>query len=146
MSKQNIEKIINSYLGTAFKHQGRVKKNAQNNGGVDCLGLIVLVLQELGVKIEDYKNYSTFPDGLLLKAELEKLLIKTSKEELIVGDILLFRIKNNPQHLAIVSKTEGGKVFFTHAYQPENKVVENSLDAVWRNRLAGSYKLLPTKF
>ncbi|MFN5351992.1 MAG: NlpC/P60 family protein [Alphaproteobacteria bacterium] len=144
MSKQNIEKVINSYLGTTFKHQGRVKKNAQNNGGVDCLGLIVLVLQELEIKIEDYKNYSTFPDGLLLKAELDKLLIKTPVEELMVGDILLFRIKNNPQHLAIVSKIDGGKIFFAHAYQPEKKVVENSLDAVWRNRLVGAYKTLKT--
>jgi hypothetical protein len=123
-----------------------VKKNAQNNGGVDGFGLIILVTEELGFKTQDYKHYSTFPDGLLLKRELDKQLIKTPVEELMVGDILLFRIKNNPQHLAIVSKIDWGKIFFTHAYQPENKVVENSLDLIWRKRLVSSYKLLSTQF
>ena len=39
-----VEKIIaeaHSWLGTKFKHQGRIKKTDNDSGGCDCLGLII---------------------------------------------------------------------------------------------------------
>ena len=75
------EEIINlarGWLGTPFKHQGRVK-----NHGCDCLGFIIGVGKELDIKPKgknlseiDEINYSQIPDSKRLQEKLSQYLMR----------------------------------------------------------------------
>jgi cell wall-associated NlpC family hydrolase len=102
--------------------------------GVDCVGLIVGVCEELGVAVEDTTNYHRFPDGVTLAKELERQLVKTATP--LPGDVLLFRVTKLPQHVAFCSP-----VGLIHAHQGSKTVVETVLAPSWRSRLIGAYSL-----
>ena len=42
-----ILRVAKSWLGTRFSYYGRVKINDKNKGGVDCVGLIMKVGEEI---------------------------------------------------------------------------------------------------
>ncbi len=154
-----------TWLGTRFVHQGRLKKGTAgqfDKGGVDCLGLLMGVALELGLKsrngnsLINYDNleYSMIPDGLKLKGSLAEHLHQVSfwqdasaiampvnvLEQINCGDILLFKLDGNPQHLAIAGR-EGESPTIIHAYLEAKKVVINSLAPPWTERLQGVYRL-----
>ena len=93
-----------TWLGTPFHHQARLKGK-----GCDCLGLVVGVADELelvnayGIHLSWYDeiDYPKAPDGAYLLAKLQALLIEVPKDQARPGDLGLFNIQNNPQHLAI---------------------------------------------
>lgn len=132
--------IINqarTWLGTPFHHQARLKGK-----GCDCLGLIVGVVDELGVKDThgkllssyDELNYSKQPDGEYLIQKLQAVLKEVPKEEARAGDLALFVIANNPQHLAFITDHEHG-LGMIHCEARTRKVVEHRLDDEWNDRL-----------
>lgn len=170
-----------SWLGTRFRHQGRVKKSATSRGGVDCLGLVMGAARECGYDIADLDetNYSKIPDGdYLLRRLCENLdvvflvasdkwqeaskcevrstrceEINTSNLELRTpnliksGDILLFKLDGNPQHLAIADVPGGGKITMIHSYLAAGKVVENHLEEPWISQLVGGFRVnVPYRF
>ena len=59
-----------TWLGTKYHHQGRLKKSQRGPGGVDCLGLVIGVIDELGMQDGNGKalvhadefNYSMYPE------------------------------------------------------------------------------------
>ena len=91
-------------LGVRFAHQGR---HAQH--GLDCLGLLLVVAERIGLLFDgmgamalDRRDYSSRPDAMLLKAQLNTwLLPQWDAPE--PGDVLLLAIHGEPQHLALVS-------------------------------------------
>ena len=117
------------WLDVPFHHQGR------NRVGIDCAGLVIVCAKELGIEFEDIKGYARTPDGVTLERELDRQLTKVKREP-ISGDVLLMRIRREPQHIAI--KTDIGII---HAYQGAGKVVEHNLDDKWRKRIKGVYSL-----
>ena len=122
------------YVGTPYIHQGRKK-----GVGVDCAGLIVCVLQDLGLyQGGDITDYTMNPDGFLLQHTLDKHLKKVNKEELQNGDILLFKFLNNPQHLAFYISDD----YMVHSYNDlEYKVIYHRLDSKWLKRLVAVYRV-----
>jgi NlpC/P60 family putative phage cell wall peptidase len=122
-----IVEIARGWLGTKFKHQGRVK-----GVGVDCIGLVAGVARELGIEFEDKLNYGRDPNGNELQSELERYLTPCG---IVVGAVALFRIEKQPQHVGIISD-----VGIIHAYAQSRKVVEHGLDAWWLERLVGCYR------
>ena len=114
------------WVGSPFKHQGRQRV------GVDCIGLVVGVMRELGLDPYDEDGYPTQPDGRLEKT-LASLLEPCDVTE---GALLLFRIRRDPQHVGIC--TGEGVI---HAYSGIGKVVEHGLDDFWSKRLIKAYKL-----
>lgn len=147
--------VARSWLGTRFLHQGRLKRGAGEGGGVDCLGLLVGVARELGLRDRqgralaesDCADYGQFPDGEALRRTLAELLVEIPCSDVAPGDIALFRFDGNPQHLAIVGNYEdaadGGDVPLSliHAYAPARKVVEHRLDAAWRTRMVAAFRV-----
>lgn len=115
------------WIDTPFHHQGRAKDR-----GVDCIGLPVGCLRNLGVDVYDPDGYAREPNGTLEK-ELYKRL---EPIEFQPGALLLFRIRTNPQHVAIA--TDYGMI---HAYSGANKVVEHLIDDFWAKRLLKCYAL-----
>ena len=132
-----------TWLGTPFHHQGRVK-----HVGVDCIGLIVCVIDELGLSDEngqrlasyDSTGYSRTPDGFTLKSKLDSHLQPISIEEIAPGDILLFRFNKNPQHVGFVTDRSDGDLSILHCYSTSNYVVEHRLDDKWRKLIVAAYR------
>ncbi len=126
------------WLLTPFHHQASVK-----GVGCDCVGLIRGVAAELGLPqgaFDDvrYRGYSRVPiPGLLLKGLRETLTpIKGGLKVALPGDVLLFRIDDAPQHLAL--KTDAGML---HAYARKRRVVEHGIDDYWRRRFVSAWRL-----
>lgn len=117
------------WLGVKFMHQGRSRL------GVDCGGLLVLAAADIGKMIEDVKGYSRMPDGVTLKASLDKQFISVPKSDMKPGDILLIAFRKEPQHVAI--KTDMGLI---HSHENSGGVVEHNLDQQWRNMIRGVYR------
>lgn len=130
------------WIGTPFHHQARLKKV-----GCDCLGLIVGVVDELelkdknGVRLAAYDEvtYSKEPDGEYLIKKLVDVLIEIPPEEMRAGDLALFKVRENPQHLAILTDYEGG-FGMIHSFAPARRVVEHRLDDDWRARLVKVFR------
>ncbi len=137
-----------TWLGTKYHHQGRLKKSSNHNGGVDCLGLIIGVLNELQIKDSNGKllseydeiNYSNLPDGKRLKAKLNNYLKEIPKQNIKLGDIALLRFANNPQHTAFIGEIEG-QLTLIHCYLSSGKVVEHRINENWRKRIVAIYRI-----
>ena len=128
-----IVKKAREYLGTPFHHQGRVKSI-----GVDCIGLIVGVAQELGLTTHDSIAYSRYPDGRTLMKELKEHLIEVPIDESLPGDVLVFWISpktKNPQHIGF--KTDIGLI---HTYEHVGKVVEHRMGRTWNKRMLSVFR------
>src|SRR5688500_4795322 len=117
-SKLDIVAEAKTWMGTPFKHQGRVK-----GLGVDCVGLIIGVAHTFQLTKFDYTNYSYTPDGFLMRQLLDQHLQSIAIQEAKAGDIMLMRFDVAPQHLAILS--DYGMI---HAYAQVRRCVEHRLD------------------
>lgn len=133
----NIVSQARTWLGTPFHHQARLKGK-----GCDCLGLIVGVVDELGLEDRngmklaayDEVTYSKEPDGAYLIQKLTGLLEEVPIAEARAGDLALFKVRENPQHLAILSDYEGA-LGMIHSFAPSRRVVEHRLDDEWKSKI-----------
>lgn len=129
----NVDRMIaaaRACRGTPFHHQGRLA-----GVGLDCIGLIVVVLRAVGVEVADRTDYNPRPDGVSLIAALEAHQAVRVKK-IAAGDVLVFRYDQQPQHVALaVSDTR-----LIHSFAPAGKVVESEIGAYWRRRLVGIYR------
>lgn len=131
-----------TWIGTPFHHQARLKGK-----GCDCLGLIVGVVDELelkdknGVRLAAYDEvtYSKEPDGAYLAQKLTGLLKEVPVAKARAGDLGLFKVRENPQHLAIFSDYNGA-LGMIHCYAQARRVVEHRLDDDWKSRLIKVYR------
>jgi cell wall-associated NlpC family hydrolase len=132
---KEIVNIARKYIGIPFVHQGR------SSHGVDCLGLLIMVANELNLHgrdglpliAHDNLNYSRTPDAENLFIKLCTCLTPKIIPE--IGDIALFKIDGNVQHLAIISDYNNNSLGLIHAYQTANAVVEHNFSANWQKRL-----------
>lgn len=127
---------------TPYQHQGRLL-----GIGVDCIGLVFGVCDELALCEYRTSDYARIPNGEFLKAKIEELcgepyLVATNEnpirlEEIDPGSLLLFRIRTDPQHCAI-SLQNGSMI---HAFQSANYVRAHVIDEKWLYRLIAAYHL-----
>lgn len=137
--------IARAWKGTRYHHQARLK-----GVGCDCLGLIVGVAEEADLRdangkllaAYDETSYSKAPNGEYLTGKLEELLASVPLSEKRPGDIGLFLIDGNPQHLAIFTDFEGG-LGMIHCYAQARGVVEHRLDEQWKSKLIKVYRWQP---
>lgn len=139
---QDIVIQARTWLGTPFHHQARLKGK-----GCDCLGLIVGVVDELGLKdthgqplaAYDEVTYSREPDGAYLTQKLTALLEEVPFKKAQAGDLALFTVRDNPQHMALLTDYEG-TLGMIHCYAQARRVVEHRLDDDWKSRLVKVFR------
>ena len=140
------------WIGTPFHHQARIKGK-----GCDCLGLIVGVAKELKLKDKQGKllsyhdecNYSRQPNCTHLIDKLSSLLDQIPIADLRPGDIGVFKIGENPQHLAILSEYSipsnntgsGLELGMIHSYAIAKRVVEHRMDDEWKSKLEHVFRV-----
>ena len=121
-----------SWLGTPWRHQGRLKGVA-----VDCAGLVVGVGRELGLLAFDTRAYGRIPDGQRLRALCDQHLAPKPVAEIMPGDVLL-RFTRHPQHLALAGD-RGAPFSLIHAYAEAGACVEHGADLKWLRRIVAAY-------
>lgn len=107
-----------AYLGVPFRHQGR------NRLGLDCGGLLVLALRDIGKVATDITGYSRNPHNGRLESVItaNAFFLEVPVEKTKEGDVLLIAYKQEPHHIAI--KTDIGII---HATSVIGKVAEHRL-------------------
>lgn len=134
VTRADIVAEARKYLGTPFRHQGRVLAR-----GCDCAGLVICVARNLGLKDSnfDISNYGRLPTGDELRRNLREHLdlIEGPYEAYKPGDILLMRIETDPQHLGILTEAD----YMIHAYAQLRRVTEHRIDSLWQSRIIEAY-------
>ena len=130
MTAEDILAAARSFLGTPFRHQGRIPGLA-----LDCAGLVVSVAKEIGADYIDRPGYSRNPSGGLLESALDDQPCLERVTDRQPGDVLLMRFSGEPQHLAIFT---GENII--HSYEAVGKVCEHRLASVWAARIVRVYR------
>lgn len=115
---------------------------------MDCLGLLVGVARELGLRSRqgvaletvDRRDYTHYPSIDELRQQLAAHLHELHHEVLLPGDVLLLAIEGRAQHLAMVSEVSQS-VSIIHAYAPARKVVEHVMDAQWKHNIVAIFRV-----
>lgn len=133
MEGSDIVDAARKYIGTPFRHQGRLPGVA-----LDCAGLFIQICLDLGFSPVDSKGYGRNPYKGMLEthADNQEFMRRIPISEMAAGDILLMRFSGNPQHVAIHA---GENII--HAYEHAGKVVEHRMADVWRARVVRAYRL-----
>ncbi|MCA1596139.1 MAG: C40 family peptidase [Chloroflexi bacterium] len=135
VTRQEIVDQARQYLGVPYLHQGR------NRAGLDCIGLIVLVARDLGMDVQDRADYSVDPEPERLFAGLGQHLEEVPVEQAGPGDVVLFRVRTEPQHTGILSAGPDGDPHLIHSYSSPSvaRVVETVI-STWAERMVAAYR------
>lgn len=148
MADSVIVKQSRTWLGTKYHHQGRLKKSTSGNGGVDCIGLVIGVIDELAICDDkgrllskyDQAGYSMHPEGSRLSETMESHLLSVEFSDMQAGDILLFKFWKEPQHVGILSNYPTGGLGFIHCNSSSGAVVEQPLTDIWSRLITHIYR------
>jgi cell wall-associated NlpC family hydrolase len=155
------EQIVSSartYLDSPYHHDGRSRE-----GGVDCAGLVVCAMQDLGLEVPDFigtpqgdvyaemcGRFGEFCFDLSVP-HAAKLVYSPSlsvwalagtmdgnsfERVLWPGDALVFRSRAIPNHVGVMD-TAGGMI---HAFAGTGSVVRTPLDPQWVSRLVRIFR------
>ncbi len=130
MNGQDVVNEARTLLDTPFHHQARLA-----GIGADCIGIILLVGQNLGLTDFNVTGYGKIPSAAQMQAGLKEQCDRVAISDMQDGDILLFTFDKEPQHLGF--KTDIG---ILHSYQKVGKCVEHSFDSVWKKRLVSVHR------
>jgi cell wall-associated NlpC family hydrolase len=136
---EEIVREARSWVGTPYRHQGKVRGRA-----VDCVGLILGVghaLALLDISREEwatFAGYTRTPNprkmGEAMELFLERLELEPG-EEPPAGAIGWFGWRDElPMHLAIIARFEG-RATMIHAYSHAERCVEHGFVAEWPERV-----------
>lgn len=119
-----------SWVGAPFRHQGRSRH------GVDCVGLIIVVLQELKLIEKNFEiiNYGRLPSGELIKRAMQHC---TPLPRPCAGSMCVIAWTRLAAHVAIATPDT-----LIHSYESVGKVVEHGYRGRW-NKLTHSVWALP---
>lgn len=134
-------RVAREYIGTPWVHDARLK-----GVGVDCVGLIVCALAELGVDVPDERGYSRDDEFDRMTSRIEaQCTMLLDHEASWPGDLVVFRGPRITNHVGIYTDTEN----FIHAWNSPtvSAVVEMPFDAYWTGKIHSrwSYRGLTSK-
>jgi cell wall-associated NlpC family hydrolase len=96
ITAQDIVKEAESWIGTPFKHQGRIK-----GVGIDCYGLVVEVARHFGITKYKSPSYGRIPQPGLMWKTLRQEMIESNLNNAKPGYVFFMAFDKSPMHLAI---------------------------------------------
>lgn len=119
MNPARVVEVARTWVGVPFRHQGR------DGHGIDCVGLPILVLQELGLL---GKEFSTEAYGRLPTGEIVERLraVCTPLEKALPGSLVVIAWTKIAAHTAICTGDT-----LIHAYEAVGSVVEHGYRGRW---------------
>lgn len=143
VTREQVVAEARAWIGTPWHHQAAVK-----GVGCDCTGLVRGVIgtfRELPPELIRM-SYARVPDGVTLLRLCRQHLHEVPASDAQPGDVLAFRYNQHPQHLGIAADYVHGGLSMIHALDQagRGKVVEHRLDATWRRRIVGVFRIAET--
>jgi cell wall-associated NlpC family hydrolase len=143
LKRNDIVKSARKFLGNPWQFGGR-----NPNGGIDCGGLVIAVIEDLGIQdlmvgynppTNKIMLNSTHDNPKSLYALFCKAYIEIPGEEAGEGDIELYylRDRNVSCHCAIL--TDKG---FIHTHEGVGKVVETTRCRFWNKRRKAAFRFV----
>lgn len=132
VTREQVVAEARTWRDVPFRHQGRTKR------GCDCIGFPWGVAEALNLlddidldspKVKPYLGYGKAPIPSKFLGALKEHLVQIEFSEVLMADLILFRGKLYPNHLAIV--TDYGII---HSSAERGKVVEHCMDAKIRKK------------
>ena len=117
MERQEIIDEARKWIGTRWRHQGR------NEHGIDCVGLLIVVVEKFNLRVFYENNYRRSVDFTALIEPFYTHCRRKSISKKQPGDIILMRDAILPCHAAIVSD----KTNIIHASAIRRKVIEEPM-------------------
>ena len=126
------------YVGVPWKHRGRTAN------GMDCLGLLVLSIQDCGGTVEDRRDYGREAWTFGLLEELQKRFKQKDINDIGVNDIVMARLyrTGHPVHTGIVAPYPNG-LGVIHTYGDVMEVVYTRLSERYRSLITGVFECRP---
>ena len=136
ITREDVLRQARSCLDIPWQHQGRTRL------GVDCLGLIILVAKELGIRGADvdYTTYSREADPAELTRLCRHYLLPIPLAAMRPGDVVQLRDAISPCHLAFLAN-KGHPYSLIHAVTKWGKVVEHGFTRPWPHMVKAAYSL-----
>lgn len=101
-TRQQVADVARSMIGVRFRHQGRSRET-----GVDCVGMLAVMLTELGYPIIDVEGYRRTPAAEVIRATMLKNFDEIPVSEVGLGDIFIMRTGGvKPRHASVLISTE----------------------------------------
>jgi cell wall-associated NlpC family hydrolase len=129
-------------LGTPYMHHQRL---VGADGGIDCIGLGVWVLWEIGAKPRsfDVNGYPLQPDGTMLPLLDEHMGGRVPQSQILPGDgVVVSWGDDRAHHFGVVAPHSiyPGRLALIHAYPKQRKVCEHRLAFDGFMRFVAAYK------
>lgn len=124
------------YMGARWKHQGR------RPHALDCLGLVVLALRDIGHAPADRQGYGRTPYNSQLAATL-RVHFGEPVADLQPGDIVTMTWAGEAHHVAIVTDHPEG-LGLIHCFSSAaggGRVVEHRLSDDYRSRIVEAFRV-----
>lgn len=134
------------YVDTPFLDKGR-----RLGQGVDCVGLVLCVAEDLGIKDPfgipilraDYTDYAKQPtDSFVHETCRKRLELQPIGTAFAPGQIVSMRIPVFPCHVGILA-LRGEHLYLIHAYDSppgKGKCSEIIFDQAWQRRVVGTFQ------
>jgi len=124
-----------SLVDTPWHHLGR------SEHGLDCVGLVRVVCMRLGISDYDLATYPREPkSSQFLGHFLAAGGTRVPLDAALPADLLLFREKHYPCHVAILSE-RNGLPSIIHAHATRRKVVEEALIPEWMAKRVAAIRM-----
>ena len=126
-----------SMLGTPYHHQGR------DENGLDCIGLIIAALRRQGIGVQAPADYGKSPPGDALLRGIDQcgLFHEVPVDQRQPGDVLVFAIRRDPQHLALLTERPAdGPEIMIHSADVIMEVRAATLGEAWLRRIVAVYR------
>jgi hypothetical protein len=129
------------YVGVPFRHRGRSRPSETYSGALDCLGLLVITAEDMGLDVMDKKLYGREPwrDGL--RAGLKNNCGEPVNRPPQADDIVLMRLRPEaePSHVGIIAPYPGG-LGIVHTYGEIGRVTFHRLDDFRQKQIVEVYQ------
>lgn len=116
------------WIGTRWVHQGRSRH------GVDCVGLLLVTLAELGIEAADMQGYRRSGDPETFVNHVYSQTVPVELSDLAPGHIGVFRDGTQPCHVGIFAE-KYEQPSLIHAYAGIGCVLEEPFIHDWPRRL-----------
>lgn len=142
MSEPTLDVFARKHLGTPFKWHGRV-----SGVGLDCSGLLVVSLREMGIEVEDVREYRRVDQVPNIEKELAKFCgeVFLDGNEIMSGDIVVSEVEGGVGHISILSHDEHGNETIIHASSAPTvmQVIEQPTTDEFYGKLRSVWRVLP---
>ena len=141
LRRRDIVQAARNWIGTPYRHQGR------GRAGLDCVGLLVEVANDMGHPVDAPTAYSNQPQGWQLLVPCDAQLWKPARQDRIIpGDLAVFNgwSPNEPQHFAFIGHSPHGMTII-HSFSKFARVLEQPWNRLWEKKFHGLYNLPGTE-